>query len=148
MATPVDYVPEVLAYKERISRELDTIRPRPRANPPLGPYAVPDRLPDEAPPKSGDTQRLSRRAMHVASSDDFYSGRRPITAGSISSTASQATTTSRSSVVQEKLRNLEQQIISEREGRKEIEDKIAAIERLLQQLIQKNASPASSGINR
>eukprot|EP00331_Platyophrya_macrostoma_P015282 CAMPEP_0176471152 /NCGR_PEP_ID=MMETSP0127-20121128/40957_1 /TAXON_ID=938130 /ORGANISM="Platyophrya macrostoma, Strain WH" /LENGTH=61 /DNA_ID=CAMNT_0017865735 /DNA_START=21 /DNA_END=202 /DNA_ORIENTATION=- len=48
---PVDYVPECGAYKQRIEKELRSMKARQNGGlsyqAPVGPYAVPDKLPPE-----------------------------------------------------------------------------------------------------
>jgi predicted ribosome quality control (RQC) complex YloA/Tae2 family protein len=115
---PVDFVDEVGAYKQRIEKELRSLRPKNIYYPSVGPYAIPDKLPP-------DMQCLVEAELAASRSSTANSagrqGRRfkdePETAA--------------------RLRMLEEQILEEREGRKHVEEQIDRLQSLLQKLVDK-----------
>lgn len=122
---PVDFVPEVGAYKQRIEKELRTLKPRGDGSfqPPLGPYAIPDKLP-------ADLVALLKK-------DD--QGSRCSTSSSQRSTRSNA-----DPQVTARLCELEKQILEEREGRRHVEAQLDRLQTLLEQLAAKQSNPTKS----
>ncbi|CUG89942.1 Hypothetical protein, putative [Bodo saltans] len=116
--TPVDFVPEVGAYRQRIEKELRTLRPKTsQYYPVVGPYAIPDRLPP-------DLQRLLDEQNGISPSHS------PARKGHQSRLKNAPETA-------EKLRHLEEQILEEREGRRQVEEQIDRLQVMLQKLVIK-----------
>lgn len=115
----VDFVPECGAYRQRIQKELRSMRPRAVVPPSVGPYAIPHDV-----PPNPDRRENSSIASNCGSS------------GSRASLASVKS----SSSVNTKLMKLEQQIIAEREERKLVEMQLDRLQQLLlqQQLTSKD----------
>jgi hypothetical protein len=115
---PVDFVPEVGAFRQRIEKELRTLRPKTsQYYPVVGPYAIPDRLPP-------DMQRLLDEQNGVTPSSPARKGHH-----SKLKTAPETA---------ERLRHLEEQILEEREGRRQVEEQIDRLQAMLHKLVVKD----------
>ena len=115
-APSVDFVPECGAYRQRIQKELRGMRPRVVQPPSVGPYAIPTSLPTD------------RKENQSAASNCGSSGSR----GSLSTT--------KSASINEKLLQLEQQIVAEREERKLVEMQLDRLQQLLTQQQQQQVA--------
>lgn len=115
---PVDFVPEVGAYRQRIEKELRTLRPKTiQYHPVVGPYAIPDRLPPDMQRLLDEQNGLSSSASHSPARKGHHHRLKnaPETA--------------------DRLRQLEEQILEEREGRKQVEEQIDRLQVMLHKLV-------------
>lgn len=121
---PVDFVPEVGAYRQRIEKELRTLRPKTSPyQAAVGPYAIPETLPLEL-------QRLLEE-QHVAvgapQNASVQSAQRGVRLKDKPETAA-------------RLRSLEEQILEEREGRRQVEEQIDRLQVMLRKLADKSTT--------